>query len=53
MTNVFEKLNTKEIVELIDKITDSIDREIDKKFAEKNIWEKEKYKIINEVNKNE
>ena len=47
MTNVFEKLNTKEIIELIDKVIDGIDKDIDKKFIEKNMWEKERFKIIN------
>lgn len=45
--DIFEKLNTKEVIELIDKIIDGIDKEIDKKFIEKNNWEKEKFKIIN------
>ena len=47
MNNVFEKLNTKEIIELIDKIIASLETDINNKFIEKNMWEKEKFKILN------
>ena len=47
MNNVFEKMNKKDVLEVIDKIIISIENDINAKFIEKNMWEKERFKIIN------
>lgn len=47
MSDIYGKLNKKEILEIIDKIMINIEIDINAKFAEKNMWEKERFKIIN------
>ena len=47
MSDIYGKLNKKDCVELIDKIIFNIEIDINNKFVEKTMWEKERLKVIN------
>ena len=53
MTNIFKELNKKQILDVVDCVIKNLDEKIEELFSTKKMWEKERFKIINEVKKNE